>query len=56
MDIRVFNNLPSYITDIFHNPRKFKVSLKHFLYTYYFYSIDKDLHSKATQINDRPKL
>jgi hypothetical protein len=47
MGIKVFNNLPSYIKDISYNLKKFEVSLKHFLYAQYFYSIDEYLQYKA---------
>jgi hypothetical protein len=47
MGIKVFNNIPSYIKDISYNLRNFEVSLKHFLYSHYLYSIDKYLRYKA---------
>jgi hypothetical protein len=47
MGIRVFNNLPSYIKDLSHNPSNFEACIKHFLSTHYFYSIDEYFQFKA---------
>jgi hypothetical protein len=47
MGIRVYNNLPSHIKDVPHNPRKFKICLKHFLHIHYFYSMEEYIQYKA---------
>ena len=38
--IKVFNALPMTIKDISSNPKKFKVTLKHYLLIHLFYSLD----------------
>jgi hypothetical protein len=38
--IKVFNVLPMRIKDISSNPKKFKVTLKHYLLIHLFYSLD----------------
>jgi hypothetical protein len=45
--IKVYNNLPPYIKEESHNPRKFKTCLLHFLHTYYFYSIEECFQLKT---------
>jgi hypothetical protein len=40
-NIKVFNNLPSYMKDAYNNVRKFEISLKQFLYIHLFYSIEE---------------
>ena len=39
--IQIFNGLPWAIKDISSEPKKFKVSLKHYLPTHSFYSLDE---------------
>jgi hypothetical protein len=39
--IKAFNALPMTIKDITSNPRKFKVTLKHYLLTHAFYHLDE---------------
>jgi hypothetical protein len=39
--IRIFNGLPKAIKDISSKPNKFKISLKHYLLTHSFYSLDQ---------------
>lgn len=46
MGIRVYNNLPTYIKEESHNPKKFKTCLKHFLHIHYFYSIEEYFNIK----------
>jgi hypothetical protein len=41
MDIKIFNNLPRYIKDTSNIVRKFQISLKRFLHTHSFYSIEE---------------
>jgi hypothetical protein len=41
MGIKIFNNLPPYIKDISNNVRKFEISLKRFLHTHSFYSVEE---------------
>ena len=41
MGIKVYNNLPLHIKELSNNPRKFKIGLKKFLHTHYFYSTDE---------------
>jgi hypothetical protein len=59
MGIRVYSNLPPHIKDVSHNPRKFEICLKHFLYIHYFYSIalyfQYIFNIKLSQVNDLPK-
>ena len=38
---RIFNSLPKAIKDISCKPKKFKISLKHYLLTHSFYSLDQ---------------
>ena len=35
--VRVYNNLPPHIKDVFGDPKNFKLQLKQFLYLYSFY-------------------
>jgi len=39
LGIKIFNNLPLKITNAAGNQKKFKISLKKFLYTYSFYTM-----------------
>ena len=39
--IKILNGLPKTIMDISRKPVKFKIALKHFLYTHTFYSVDE---------------
>jgi hypothetical protein len=48
MGIKVYNNLPPYIKEESHNPRKFKTYLLHFLHTHYFYSIEECFQYKTS--------
>jgi hypothetical protein len=43
MGIKIFNSLPLYIKDISNNVRKFEISLKRFLHSHSFYSIEEYL-------------
>jgi hypothetical protein len=40
MGIKIFNSLPSYIKDLSHNIKQFKLVLKSFLYLNSFYTLD----------------
>jgi hypothetical protein len=40
LGIKIFNNLPTEIKNASDNLKKFKAALKHFLYTYSFYTMD----------------
>jgi len=46
--IKVFNALPTTIKDISSNPKKFKVTLKHYLLTHLFYSLDEFFREQNT--------
>jgi hypothetical protein len=48
MGIKVYNNLPPYIKEESHSPRKFKTHLLHFLHTHYFYSIEEYFQYKTS--------
>jgi hypothetical protein len=52
MGIKVHNNLPPYIKEESHNPRKFKTYLLHFLHTHYFYSKNNTFNIKLVQVID----
>jgi hypothetical protein len=41
MGIKIFNRLPSYITNLSHNIKQFKLVLKNFLYLNSFHTIDE---------------
>jgi hypothetical protein len=41
--IKIFNNLPLEIKDVADNPKKFKLVLKKFLYTYTFHTVEEYL-------------
>jgi hypothetical protein len=41
LDVKVFNNLPSYIKTEFDNPKKFKAALQKCLCENSFYSLDE---------------
>jgi len=41
--ITIFNNLPSEIKNVAGNPKKFKIALKKFLYTYSCYTMEEYL-------------
>jgi hypothetical protein len=41
--IKIFNNLPLEIKNVSDNPKKFKIALKKFLYTYSFYTMEEYL-------------
>ena len=47
MGIKVYNNLPLHIEELSNNPRKFKIGLKKFLHTHYFYSTDEYLQFRS---------
>jgi hypothetical protein len=38
--IKIFNSLPTEIKDLSDNPEKFKIALKHFLYSHSYYTLD----------------
>jgi hypothetical protein len=40
MGVMIFNSLPSYIKDLSHNIKQFKLVLKNFLYLNSFYTLD----------------
>jgi hypothetical protein len=44
MGIKVFNSLPSYIKNLSHNIKQFKLVLKKFLFLNYFYTLDQYLN------------
>jgi hypothetical protein len=46
--IRVYDNLPPHIEEESHSPKKFKICLKDFLYTHYFYSIEEYIQYKTS--------
>ena len=39
LGIKIFNNLPMEIQNVADNLKKFKITLKQFLYTYSFYTL-----------------
>jgi len=41
LGIRIFNSLPTGIKDLSDNSKKFKIALKHFLYSHSFYTVDE---------------
>jgi hypothetical protein len=43
LEINIFNNLPLEIKNVAGNPKKFKMALKKFLYTYSYYTIEEYL-------------
>jgi hypothetical protein len=45
--IKIFNNLPPYITDIPNNVREFETFLKRFLHIHSFYSIEEYFQRKS---------
>ena len=45
--IKVFNYLPQNLKTLVYNPRKFKYSLKSFLYQHSFYSMDEYYEYKS---------
>jgi hypothetical protein len=47
MGIKVYSNHPLHIKETSNNPRKFKIGLKQFLHTYYFYTINEYLQYRS---------
>jgi hypothetical protein len=43
LGITIFNNLPLEIKNVAGNPKKFKIALKNFLYSYSFYTMEEYL-------------
>ena len=47
MGIKIFNNLPPHIKDIYNNVKKFETYLKQFLRIHSFYSLEKYFQHKS---------
>jgi hypothetical protein len=48
--IKVFNNLPARIKDLFHNIRQFESALRAFLYSHSFYTLDEYFNYNKTKL------